>query len=232
MAMRFLIPVLSNSAMAAVFLITWLRPGTFGEYAVKYLLLVVVVEFVLIHSAPFMGVVIQSKLHRKWKVLGIAGFGVFYSLFAGALAVGFKDWLPLIAFWSLTLNRTISVFGPVPRKEDDPHKLHLALSWAMPGVYYIVAIFFVALVPLPRFGITAAVAASQRIPGEGEFVDNPHTAIAAGFLYFAALAWSYFVIGRWRPSRVAGRTHHEMQVATDRPVERDAAPSRTSGVPD
>ena len=76
--------------------------------------------------------------------------------------------------------------GFIPR---DPALRFVALS----VVFYLGAIFATLLLPVPKLGVTHH-GHYYGVPGEGEWVSHPYTVMAAGLLYFGALALSKLLI--------------------------------------
>lgn len=198
-----LIAAIPDIAIALVFIVTWFAPLTFGEYMVRHLMLVMLLEFIVIHSAAFMGqlAIAQSGVGRK--ILVILGFGVFYSIFAGAFSLAFSSLWPLMAFWGLTLNRLLRVIlgGAFSAEEKEL----MTREWATTTMLYLLFIFMTTLLPMPRFGITPAIVAAQEIPGSGAWVAQPQRVIAFGALYFSSLAFMSLATVRWLPQREESR---------------------------
>ena len=186
---------LPDIGFAAVFLITWLRPSTFGPFMVKWLLVVMLVEFIIIHSAAFMGVVAFGPGGRAGRGARIVGLGAFYTLFAGAMSWVFRSWWPITAFWGQTLNRLLGVIlGQAPSADQ---KAFVMSGWAAAVVFYLLGCFATIALPVPRLGITPAVVAAQKIPGGGLWVDHPEKVIAFGVVYFGLTAWSELRSHQW-----------------------------------
>lgn len=190
-----LITALPDFGFAGVFLVTWIRPSTFGPFMVKWLLVVMLVEFIIIHSAAFMGVVGFAAGTRAVRSLRIAGLGAFYTLFAGAMSWVFRSWFPITAFWGQTLNRLLGVI--LGQGQDVGQKAVVMAGWAASTVFYLLGCFATILLPIPRLGITSAVVAAQRIPGGGLWVEHPEKVIAFGAIYFGLTAWSEITSHRW-----------------------------------
>ncbi len=179
-------------ALSIIFLITWLRPDTFGPEFVKHLVLVMLLEFIVIHSAGFMGAA-TIQAGSPIKRLGvILGFGVFYSLFTGAFSLAFHTIWPFVSFWILVANRMMGVVvSPVTDLQDANVVMG---SWALTVVAYLGCCFLTVLAPMPRFGITPEVVQRQAFSGGGLWIDQPHTAIAFGFLYFLLVGLGELVL--------------------------------------
>jgi hypothetical protein len=186
---------LPDLGFAGVFLITWLQPSTFGPLMVKWLLVVMLVEFIIIHSAAFMGVVAFGPGGRAGRSARIVGLGAFYTLFAGAMSLVFRSWWPIGAFWGQTLNRLLGVI--LGQAQDADQKALVMSGWAAAVAFYLLGCFATILLPIPRLGITPAVVAAQHIPGGGLWVEHPEKVIAFGVVYFGLTAWSELRAHRW-----------------------------------
>ncbi|HEY6784664.1 MAG TPA: hypothetical protein VI159_06905 [Gemmatimonadales bacterium] len=178
----------ADFGFAAVFLITWIVPNTFGDHTLRFLMLVMMMEFVVVHSSAFMGNVMISRANRGAQATALAGFGVFYSLFAGAFALAFKTWWPITMFWGQTLNRLLGVlFGQVP---DEDQKAFIQRSWIASVLLYLLGAFVTIVLPIPRLGITSSVIAAQQIHSSGLWVEQPQRVLAFGVMYFLLTGWS------------------------------------------
>lgn len=185
-----------DAGLAAICLATWVRPMALGRRQVQYILLLMLLEFIVIHSAAFMGQALLSPEGRAKRAGRIIAFGAFYSVFAGAFSLGFHVWWPLGAFWLLTLNRLAGVLtGQAPAGSE---RQFIRAGWAASALFYMAAVTVTLLVPLPRLGITPEVVAQQGLAGiGGVWVEQPHRVVAAGCLYYALTAWSELYRHRW-----------------------------------
>ena len=61
-------------------------------------------------------------------------------------------------------------------------------TWAFSVVAYLAAVFGGVVLPLPPLGLTPEVVAGLELPGGGEWIERPHTAVAGMAFYFFALA--------------------------------------------
>jgi hypothetical protein len=182
------IAALPDLGLSAVFLGTWIAPHLLGVDRIGHLLLVMLLEFIVVHSAGFMGVAALTDNPKRSRAKSILGLGAFYTLFVGGFALGFKTWWPLVAFWGLTLNRLLSaIVGQRPRGEAERIVRN---GWVMGAIAYIGALFITTPLPLPRLGVTSDVVAAAHLPGHGLWIDQPHRVLAAGFLYFLVVGIS------------------------------------------
>jgi hypothetical protein len=186
---------LPDFGFAAVFLVTWISPYTFGEKMVSYLLLIMLMEFINVHSSGFTGFVAISDMARKTKAMAILGLSLFYFLFVGALALGFQSWWPVWAFAIMTGNRLLGlVLGQAPNGKE---KAFVMYSWAVCVFWYLIGVGFTVMVPMPELGITRDVVLAQEFESGGVWIDEPQTVVAFGFVYFTAVGISELVGYSW-----------------------------------
>ena len=169
---------------------------------VKRLTALTLLEFIVMHSAPFSGIVALSEMKRHLKVLALAGLGAFYMLFAWGFALAFGSNWPLYSFFGLMLNRLLGVLvGAVPRGAQ---AMYLGSCWIVGALAYLGAIFFTAFAPVPRLGISREVVAAQHFTTGGIWPEEPYRALAFGAIYFGIVAmWE--VVGRGRMVERAAR---------------------------
>jgi hypothetical protein len=183
-----LIAALPDFGLGAAFLVMWIAPATFGARALQYFVLVMLLEFVIMHSSAIMGNVALTRADRGSATRAVIGFGVLYSLAVIGFALAFRTWWPLLTFWGLTANRMLGILiGHRPSAEQ---KELIRGGWAASAVAYLLFTFATVLLPLPRLGVTRAVVEAAGLPGEGLWVDQPHRVLALGFFYFMTVAWS------------------------------------------
>lgn len=182
-------------ALAGLFLLTWLTPGASLALPLSVALLTMLLEFIVVHSTGFMGAATLEKGSRAARAKVILGFGAFYTLFVGGFALAFGTWWPLIAFWALTLNRSLGVlFDRAPSEEQ---ALRIRKGWAAITMSYLFAVTFTTLLPMPDLGIDAAARVAADLPSSGLWVREPQRVVAAGVLHFGASAVSSLFGHRW-----------------------------------
>lgn len=184
-----------DAITASVFLMLWVAPFAFGESGVRNGMLLMLVEFILIHATAMMGATVEERSGRVAKIRVLIGFGLLYALFIGAFAFAFREWWPVYAFLWLLLAKLMRLFTAA---DSDEARWQRHSDWALTCMLYLGGVFATLFLPLPRLGITRDIQPQLGIEGGGEWVDNPHIVIAFGALYFGALAWA-----RWRDFRFA-----------------------------
>jgi hypothetical protein len=189
-------------AMAIVFLSVWLAPGALAPKLVSWCLLVMLLEFFVVHSAGFTGFVMTSRQAPHRKLLVMLLLGGFYTLMVGAFSMTFQSWWPLASFWGLMINRMLG--GLLARGSDDDRMFVMA-SWAASVFFYVVLAFVTVIAPIPAFGITPQIVAAQQFTGGGLWIDEPHRVVAFGVFYFLATGLSELFMSRWIAHRGAGR---------------------------
>lgn len=184
-----LLNALPDAVTAAFFLTLWIAPLTLGRHAVRTALLIMLVEFMLVHASAFLGAAAFAEgVTRLRKLAVLAGFGVFYLIFIAVWSWMFGQWWPFLAFGWLLLGKMAVAVDPGASDLDRRHRMQS--GWAIATMAYLAGAFVTVFVPLPRLGITPAVVARLDLPGGGLWVDRPHTVVAFGALYFGLLAWT------------------------------------------
>ncbi|MBX3727169.1 MAG: hypothetical protein KF823_14765 [Xanthomonadales bacterium] len=172
-----------DAVTAGAFLTLWIAPLALGESGVRNALLVMLVEFVLIHAAGFLGgLLLNPVMPRGKRVLALAGFTGFYLLFVGAFMLAFREWWPVLVFGWLVLGK----FGLIVTGRGASEAQ--TAVWGMSALIYLLGAFVTILLPLPRLGVGVEVVGQLGLPGSGLWVEQPHRVLAFGFLYFGLLA--------------------------------------------
>ncbi len=173
---------------AAAFAVTWAAPTTFGERALSAMMLVMLLEFVVVHSAAFTGAVAITPLPRGKRAAAVLGLSAFYFLFAGAMGLAFHRWWPVFAFAALTLNRLLGVL--LGRAEAPEQKAMVMRGWAASVAFYVGGCFLTLFLPLPALGVTPEIVAAQHLNASGVWIDEPQRVLAFGVVYFGLTGWS------------------------------------------
>jgi hypothetical protein len=215
---KALIAALPDAAIAVVCGITWFAPYRFGPYTIKWIVTLMLVEFIVVHSAGFMGSVAYGDLPRLKKGLTLAGLTLFYTAFTAGFSAVMHAWWPLVSFWILCLNRMLGALIGQPAKESE--KAFVKASWASAVLFFVLGAFATTVLPVPRFGITAEAAAAQHFGSTGGiWIDYPHRPVAFAVLYFAATAlWELFgwrSFSGKRQARSTGRILAERQALAE-----------------
>jgi hypothetical protein len=179
---------LSEMAFGAGFLVTWIQPSRFGVTMVKFALELMLLEFILIHSAGFMGLK-ASAADSWWRRVGwFAGIGAFYSLFVVGFCLALDTWRPMVTFWIITAQRLVTdLLDPKPSEET---RAWFTTGLALNVVLYIGGAMLTVLLPLPRLGVTRGVRDELGIGGSGLWQSEPHRVVVLAALYY--LARGYF----------------------------------------
>lgn len=180
------IAALPDAITAGFFLLLWIVPQWLGPAALRTGLLMMLVEFVLMHATGMLGGMALANAgdaRRQWKPILL--FGAFYLLFIAAWSWIFEAWWPLLALAWLVAGKLALAWQPLP---DADKRDRLQSDWAISALAYLCGVFVTLMLPLPRLGLDADIVAAARLPGSGEWVDKPHTVVAFGLLYFGVLA--------------------------------------------
>lgn len=178
--------------MGLAFLVTWIEPTAIGDDMVSYLFQVMLVEFIIIHSAGFMGAIIYNDEPKAKKIKFLLGLSLFYLVFILGFSLGFRSWWPLIAFGGLMFNRLMSVL--TGQAEEGKENEFVKNMWGINVFCYLVSVFTAILLPLPELGVTSENLSHLNM--SGDFVDEPHKMMAWGFLYFTFVGYFEMKNGR------------------------------------
>lgn len=180
---------LPDAITAATFLCAWIAPGLIGYERVRDLMLVMLIEFIVMHSGGMTsGILGMTDVSRTKRALSLTGLTMFYMMFVLAFSFAFSSTWPIWAFLWLFVSRFLQLFTSGAEMETKMQRM--LGGWVISGMAYIAGVFATALIPLPRFGITPQVVEGMHLPGSGLWIDKPWTVLAFGTFYFAVLAWS------------------------------------------
>lgn len=179
---------LPDAITAAACLVVWISPLAFGQGAVKTVVLMMLMEFLLVHGAGFFtAVAFMDDLSRTKRILGMLGLLAFYAMFVAAFAWMFHAWWPVWVFAWLVVGKAAWIFS-APRDRADEVNRQMG-AWAFSVLAYLAAVFGGVLLPVPRLGITAEIVPTLGLPGDGgEWIERPHTAVAGMVFYYLAMA--------------------------------------------
>jgi hypothetical protein len=182
-----LFAALPDAITATIFLTAWVAPATLGPEAVKNLMLVMLIEFIVVHSSAFYaGIAASSNVSRLRRMLLMLGFGAFYMIFIVAFAVAFDSTWPIFAFVWLLLSRFAHVWmHPVQGSLETERMM---LLWAASGATYVIGAIATSVLPLPALGMKPEFVASMHLSGSGVWIERPQTVLAFGLIYFAIQA--------------------------------------------
>jgi hypothetical protein len=181
--------------MGAVCLMTWIWAERMPPWIVRYILLVMLLEFIVIHSSAILGSVAFSGDPRAKKLRTVLSLGAMYSLFGLGFCLAFKTVWPLISFWGQTANRLSgAMYGP---GLSERQRQYTQGMWGIGAMIYLVGAFLSSLLPIPRWGITAAVERAADLPGSGLWIDDPWRPVVFGFLYFTGVGLFDLFQERW-----------------------------------
>ena len=174
-----------DAVNATLFLLAWLAPTLIGPHWIKTMMLVMLFEFICIHSSAFMmGIGEQKSMSRVQRSLAMLGLGTVYLGLAAAFSLIFEAWWPVFAFLWLLLGKIVALWS---HQGTTPH--YGQFVWAMSTGLFIAAVVLGAVIPFPALMITEEVRAQAAIPGSGLWVDNPQRMLASGAAYFGAMVW-------------------------------------------
>jgi len=178
---------LSTLVLAFILLTTWISPlsidnGRWLGFAPGIL----VVEFLMIHSGIFMGVLPAVNLKGRWWLY--AALLIFYSAFVWGVTSQFDNWYFLAAYSAVMFSRWLGAI-----KGDNNFNESIARSGA--SMFFLILVIFVMYaIPLPHLGITDEVFRQNSVWSQDATIEQSVYWLAACVTYFVLLAafeWKY-----------------------------------------
>ena len=198
-AFNRLLGALPDAVTCATFVTAWVAPAWLGPEYVANLMLVMLIEFLVMHSGGFYAGLVASDLPRARRLGAFCGLTAFYALFIAGFALVFDSAWPLFAFGWLFVSRFTQLWRPLGGVAAQ----QLTMQWVASGMTYLVGAIATVSLPLPRLGMTPEFVASMHLSGGGAWVERPYTVLAFGALYFAVQGWIKYAA---LPAQAAGRT--------------------------
>ncbi|MBI5092108.1 MAG: hypothetical protein HZB26_06635 [Candidatus Hydrogenedentes bacterium] len=169
---------------AAAFLITWLSPYTLGDTAVYHLTFVMILEFIVVHSSGFFGAIGSKGDSFRSRALMYSALALFYCIFAAAFSAMYGGLWPLYAFLMLAIGKLPNT---VIRPPDAEGQNIVMINWAAMTALYLAGVFITVILPIPAFGVTPEVIASQHFTATGVWPEEPYRVMAFGAFYFTGM---------------------------------------------
>ncbi len=181
----------------------WISPFAFVADAVKTVLLMLVMEFILLNATGlFSAIPFVIAMGRRTRRTLLFVLAAIYLLLAAMFAQPLDAVWPFVAFGWLALVKLVWIARN--RRVSGDEQMWLKGTWAFSLAAYLGAIGAGVALAWPPLGITADIIPSLHLPGDGAWVHAPQEAVAAAVLYFAALAlfkWLYVAIRKASPDR-------------------------------
>ncbi len=182
-----LLGALPDAITALACVVVWAWPLALGAGAVETVVLMLLMEFLMVHGTGFFtAVAVMDGSSRTGRLLGMSGLALFYALFIAAWAWMFKAWWPVWVFAWMVVSKATWVFVAPRNRADEMNRQMVA--WAFSVAAYLGAVFAGLTLPLPTLGITPELVATLKLPGGGEWIEHPHIAVASMAFYYLALA--------------------------------------------
>lgn len=183
--LRLIVSVGSDLGLAAVFLITWIAPYTFGVQTVRHLTFLMLLEFLVVHATGFLGGIGSKDSTRRERAFMAFVLLCLYLCFAAAFSAMYGGWWPLLAFLTLYLGKLPTVVFHPPG--HDGQSIVMA-NWAAMTCLYLFGVFATVMFDVPPLGVTPEVIAAQEFTMEGEWPEQPYRVMAFGTIYFTGMA--------------------------------------------
>ena len=181
-----LVAAIPDFGLAGFFAISWVAPYTFGDHMLSRLELMMLMEFIILHSSAFLACAMTFPKLRILRIGGVIGLGLFYTMFVGVFSLSFHTWWPIASFWVLLSNRMLAiVMGKAPQERDMDF---IILGWAVGVACYLGYALLTAMANIPRLGVTLPVQQAQPASVGGLWAEQPWRVIAFGTFYYVTIA--------------------------------------------
>jgi hypothetical protein len=181
-------------ALGLTFLLTWIAPQLLGAGKATYAAQLMMLEFVVVHSAVIVGHMGTRSTSRLVNGAWILGLSALYSSIAIVIGRASNDLWPLWSFWGLTANRLMTLVGS--SGFDERRAARLGTRWVLSVGLYLFWMFLTTFAPIPELGIDASmVPDNPRV--SGLWVEQPQRVLAGGVGYFFSQAYFDLKPPRW-----------------------------------
>ena len=180
-----------------VFIDVWRQPEAWGDGTwVHHCVILMVVEFFLLHSGVFIGGAAASAgtLRERLRTLGwVVGF---YVAFVGAMAA-ISDDMSIIKIYGIAITGRLVTIAIAT---NDPG-VRLAERSVVGAMLYVLLVPVSIFLPLPELGIDHGIARRAFPDSEGVWTEQPHRGLFMGVVYFSCMAAAeLFYFDRRRPN--------------------------------
>lgn len=178
---------LPDAVSALAFLVLWCRPQWLPDDALRTAVLVMVLEFALVHANGLLGsLALAPGARRGLRLPLLLLLGAVYALFVAAWALQFRSAWPFVVLGWLLLSKAWALFRPLPSQDL---RASLRSEWALASIAYIAMFTVTTLLPMPALGLGPAQVAAAGLPWErGLWLRQPQAVAAFGAGYFVLLA--------------------------------------------
>ena len=174
--------IIMKLIIAYQFSVIWFQPEVSDVSKISSMAILMVFEFVMVHSGVFMAV-----MPKKISLFILIPF---YGLFAWGFSSAMEGNDILIIYLLVVLNRMRFAFSDV-----DIQIRSRAMLFSISAAFLYLILIFIILFSNGIFGelgLTQEFLKSsgyfETLTSSGEFVERPHTAISFGFFYYCFLA--------------------------------------------
>jgi len=149
-------------------------------------MLVMLIEFLAIHSSAMLGGAIGDR-NSRWRQPHImVGLSMLYAVFVATFAWVFAVWWPVLWFVWLVGNKIgLSWLGVGVNHDRNAYAYGIVV---LSMLLYLGGVFFTIFAPLPRLGLSPETIGQLGPAMSGIWIESPHRLLGFGALYFAGLA--------------------------------------------
>lgn len=189
------IAALPDLLLGLVYLVAWVDPAVLPWASGRYLLGILMLEFVIIHTSGVMSLIYLSAGSRMARSISLIGLSLAFSGLILIMAHRFEaDWM-LIAFWFLTANKLLIVF--LGEKSQEVRSGVVTESWVAAFLLYSGCVMISFMIPTPPALGATLESFPATLPAFQRWSTEPQRFLAAGFAYFMLLGLSEMTEFAW-----------------------------------
>jgi hypothetical protein len=181
-----IIDAVPEALLTAAFVRGILWPAAMGAQYLQWLGLLMMVEFLVVHSSAFVGGALVVGGARGPRLGWVLGFSVFYFLFGAGLALGFHSWFPVVALAVLTVNRVLYILMHDTATQPPLTLIDTKNEWLFGVAAYVLSMLIGVLVVQQWGQLLWEPQVRQYFTLQGQMSGQHDVPIIAGVCYFAA----------------------------------------------
>ena len=176
-----------------MFLVAWVEPSLLPRDSYRYLLGVLMMEFIIIHTSSVMMQIYVERESRWSRAASIVGLTAAFSILVYVMTQRFHAFWLLPSFWLLTLNRLIGLFSGQQKSVAGDFVFR---SWLSAFMLYMLCLLAGWMIAVPALGVQPD-AFPVDLPAFGWFSREPQRFLATGYAYFTMLALAELTDFAW-----------------------------------
>jgi hypothetical protein len=161
------------------YLFTWAKPSIMGEGSVEIMATMLALEFILIHSAPFLALTLEAPGTLRKRVLTTLGLSAMYAIFPVAMGASIHSWTPFAVFGAMVISKFLVYFF---HRLEPTDRATREERWGIAAMCYLGCAVLSVFIPMPKLGVYS-------LSGNGIWQEMPERALGVAAVYFTLLGF-------------------------------------------